>query len=55
MACPVCRHDDLVEISLSLRGSTVTMHSCASCETRWWDKEGQRLALGQVLTLAVSA
>jgi hypothetical protein len=44
-----------VEINLSLRGSSVTMHSCASCETRWWDQEGQRLALGQVLSLAVPA
>ncbi len=55
MACPVCRRDELVEIRLSLRGSAVTMHSCASCEARWWDKEGQQLALGQVLSLAVPA
>lgn len=55
MSCPVCRRDDLVEIELTLRGSAVTMHSCTSCETRWWDREGQRLALGQVLSLAVPA
>ena len=55
MSCPVCRRQDLVEIRLSLRGSIVTMHSCSTCEARWWDKEGERLALGQVLSLAVPA
>ncbi len=55
MGCPVCRRNDLLEIRLSLRGNTVTMHSCANCETRWWDKEGRQVALGQVLSLAVPA
>ena len=55
MTCRVCRRDDLVEINLSLRGSTITMHSCSSCEARWWDREGEELALGQVLSLVTAA
>ena len=52
MSCPTCRVTDVTEISLTLKGSSVTMHSCTRCETRWWDQDGQQVALGQVLHLA---
>ena len=39
MSCPVCRDKRLVEISLTLRGSRITMHSCSHCDTRWWDTD----------------
>lgn len=55
MTCPVCRRTELVEINLELRGSQVTMHSCSGCEARWWDQEGERVGLGQVLSLTVPA
>jgi hypothetical protein len=51
MSCPMCRVADLTEISLHLRGRRVTMHSCRRCETRWWDEDGERVALRHVLTL----
>ena len=52
MKCPSCRVTAVTEISLELKGSSVTMHSCTRCETRWWDQDGQRVALGHVLHLA---
>jgi hypothetical protein len=52
MTCPKCRGANLVEIHLSLHESRLTMHSCANCETNWWDREGERVPLRQVLTLA---
>lgn len=52
MPCPNCRGANLVEINLSLHDYNLTMHSCASCETNWWDREGKRVPLGQVLSLA---
>jgi hypothetical protein len=55
MTCPVCRRNELVEINLQLRGSRVTMHSCSGCEARWWDREGEKVGLGQVLNLTVPA
>ena len=51
MSCPTCRVAHVTEISLTLRGSSVTMHSCARCETRWWDQDGQRVALHHILRL----
>ncbi len=52
MRCPTCRVPQVTEISLTLKGSSVTMHSCTRCETRWWDQEGRRVALHHVLRLA---
>jgi len=52
MVCPLCRSTALVQIGLTLREQQVTMHSCSSCDTRWWEKDGQRVALPSVLELA---
>jgi hypothetical protein len=50
--CPTCRVTAVTEISLKLKGSSVTMHSCTRCETRWWDRDGEQVALHNVLDLA---
>lgn len=52
MTCPKCRASQLVEIGLVVRDSRLTMHSCPSCEIRWWDSEGQQMAIDGVLALA---
>jgi hypothetical protein len=52
MRCPKCRVADLTAISLTLRGRSLTMHSCSHCELRWWDQEGERVALNHVIGLA---
>lgn len=52
MRCPTCRLTDVTEISLTLKGSSVTMYNCTRCETRWWDRDGHRVALHHILNLA---
>jgi hypothetical protein len=52
MTCPKCSGANLVAIRLTLHENNVTMHSCATCETNWWDREGEPVALRQVLSLA---
>lgn len=50
MTCPQCRSAVLSEICVSLAGGRFTMHSCPSCEDRWWDRDGEPIALDRVLT-----
>ena len=50
--CPVCRAARLVEIDITLKGEAVRLHACSTCDTRWWDREGERLPLDRVLELA---
>lgn len=52
MTCPKCRGRNLVEIHLTIHDNPVTMHSCGTCDSRWWDRGGERVALRQVLTPA---
>lgn len=52
MDCPVCRGARLVEIEIELKGELVRMHSCSRCDTRWWERNGEQLALDNVLELA---
>lgn len=52
MMCPNCRGGRLVRIGLTLKERNVTMHSCSRCDTRWWDAEGERLGLPNVLEMA---
>jgi hypothetical protein len=50
--CPVCRDARLVEISLNMRGSRVTLRSCSRCDNRWWDEDGELVPVDSVLDLA---
>ena len=52
MTCAQCRDDVLVEIRVSIKGCTFTMHSCPSCETRWWDQDGEKVEVARVLAAA---
>ena len=52
MDCPVCRGARLVEIEIELRGEVVRMHACSRCDTRWWERSGEQIALEGVLELA---
>jgi transcription elongation factor Elf1 len=52
MACPVCRTSKLVEIAINMGDTRVTMHSCSRCDTRWWDRDGDKLAVDGILSLA---
>jgi transposase-like protein len=52
MNCPRCKTSRLVDIQVTLREQLVTMHSCSRCDSRWWESEGQSLALQRVVELA---
>ncbi len=54
MRCPTCRSSALIEIGLTLKEESVTMRSCSACESRWWEKGGQRLSLPSVLELVAA-
>jgi hypothetical protein len=51
MICPGCRSGGLVEICVQLEGTRITMHSCSVCEARWWDRDGEVVGLGNVLSM----
>ena len=50
MTCKTCRADVLVEIRVTIAGTKFTMHHCPSCETRWWDQEGDKVEVREVLS-----
>jgi hypothetical protein len=52
MKCAKCNNARIVEVGLTLGQRRVTMRSCSFCDTRWWDSEGESLALPNVLQLA---
>lgn len=52
MNCPQCRARRVIEIGVTVGGRSVTLRSCSGCDTRWWDNEGERLELRDVLDLA---
>jgi Zn-finger nucleic acid-binding protein len=54
MSCPICRTRRLVEIDITMGESRVTMHSCSHCESRWWDRNGEKVDVGGILELAGS-
>jgi hypothetical protein len=55
MTCTACHADVLVEIRVTIAGTKFTMHSCPSCETRWWDQDGETVEVRSVLQTAAAA
>ncbi len=47
-ACPRCSAS-LVEIRLDQAGRSMVMRSCSTCDTRWWQRDGEAVALRSVL------
>lgn len=47
-ACARCA-SPLVEIHLDQAGRTMVMRSCGMCDTRWWQRDGEDVALHSVL------
>jgi hypothetical protein len=53
MICPQCQGEDCTEIEIHLREEdSVRFFSCRRCESKWWEHEGDPIALGDVLNLA---
>ena len=54
MKCSRCKTSRLVEIGVTLGERRVTMHSCSRCDNRWWDSEGESMALPSIVELATA-
>ena len=52
MSCTTCRAKRLVSIAVNVGESQLTMHSCNTCDQRFWERDGERVALDRVLSLA---
>jgi Zn-finger nucleic acid-binding protein len=52
VTCPICNIAQLVTINMNVNQRTLTLHSCSRCETRWWDCDGEHVALNSVLETA---
>lgn len=53
MECPQCGGKNCTEIEIHLRDEeTVQFFSCRRCEAKWWERQGETIALDEVLYLA---
>jgi len=52
MKCPNCHTRQLVVIEMHVSGEHVALHSCSSCDLRWWETHEGMLSLSRVLDLA---
>jgi hypothetical protein len=52
--CPRCS-SPLAEIHLDQAGRTMVMRSCSTCDSRWWERDGEQVALGAVLDTVASS
>ena len=53
MDCYKCKGTNCTEINITLKGDeqSIKFYSCGRCETKWWMREGDELALDEFLTL----
>ncbi len=52
MKCPNCHTREMVIIEMVVSGERVALHSCSSCDLRWWESRDGMLTLSGVLDLA---
>ena len=51
--CGECGGSNVIQIELAMPdGTEVFFCSCHTCEARWWNRDGESLALDAVLDLA---
>lgn len=54
--CPQCGGEDCTQIVINLKEEdSVQFFNCRRCEAKWWEHEGDTIALDEVLTLAAQA
>ena len=53
--CPSCGSNDITAIGIDLRaGSELNFFSCRVCEEKWWQRDGERMDLADVIDLTGS-
>lgn len=56
MQCPQCKNEDTTNIVIKLKGDdNVSFFQCRTCETKWWQHDGDTIALDEVLNLTAAA
>jgi formate dehydrogenase maturation protein FdhE len=56
MQCPSCRGQNTTSIVINLKADdTVRFYQCRRCETKWWEHDGDTIALDEVLNLTAEA
>jgi len=52
MHCPQCEAKDTTMIVIGLRDDdSVSFYQCRRCEAKWWQHQGDTIALDEVLNL----
>lgn len=52
--CPTCRNQ-LVRVPVTIGEHELAMDSCSTCDTRWWERDGEVVDLTEVLDLTVAS
>jgi hypothetical protein len=52
--CPSCGSEQTLRVSLMLAGSDASFTMCSVCEWKGWERDGQLIQLGSVLSLVAS-
>ena len=56
MRCPQCASSDVIEVGLDLKvENDVMFRACRACEATWWERDGSRIALDDVIDLTTAA
>lgn len=52
LICTSCGQSSVIQIEMTLPdGSEVMFNSCHVCEAKWWDKEGEPIAVDGIIDL----
>ena len=50
-ACPSCKSKETLSVTMLVGGSSFSFTSCPVCEWKGWEREGQNIPLGSVLSV----
>jgi hypothetical protein len=53
--CPECRQGDVISISMNVGGRDLSFSTCHACEAKWWHRDGESVALAQVIDTVVES
>lgn len=52
LVCTSCGERSVIQIEMKLpNGTEVVFCSCHVCETKWWDREGETIAVDGIIDL----
>jgi DNA polymerase III alpha subunit (gram-positive type) len=53
--CPECGQGDVISISMTVSGRDLSFSTCHACEAKWWHRDGESVALAQVIDTVVQS